>query len=104
MDTWSTNYFGAGFFKNLQSIARSGGKLKLPGFATGGLVNEAPTLLADTSVLKSLSSAGGDAQVARDVLELVLKDPTTGAPTSRLSGSRSSVNALVDVLKQIKRV
>jgi hypothetical protein len=31
-------FFGSGFFYQLQALARKGGRAKLPGFATGGVV------------------------------------------------------------------
>lgn len=102
MDSLSTRFFGPNFFKNLQSIARGGaGKLQMPKFATGGLVG-ASSLLPKTGVLDSVINSTGSGTPS-EVVELILTDPATGAPTSRLRGSRSSVDEMVKVFKSYRR-
>jgi hypothetical protein len=48
MDAFTTRFFGKDFFKTLQLYAKAG-KLKLPGFAEGGLVGSMPQLAASGS-------------------------------------------------------
>lgn len=105
MDAYTTRLFGSGFFKNLQTLARSGrpGSLKIPRFATGGPVGvPVPALPNFGAVLDSISKGNGSAQNVTDVVELIVRD-AIGDEIGRLEGSRDSVQALTDALKTLRR-
>jgi TP901 family phage tail tape measure protein len=101
VDTQTTGFFGASFFKELQLIAKRGVGLKLPKFANGGPVSM--DALPDSGAVLSSLGLGSGSGGLRETIDLVLRDPQSGEERGRLSADRRSADALLDVLKTFRR-
>jgi TP901 family phage tail tape measure protein len=108
VDARTVRMFGPGFFKFLQSVAKSGVNVlsAIPAFMDGGMLGSriprTPSVLASAipSVqnIFNLGEGGG----SRDVIDLNLS--VNGKPRSRVSGSREQVDMLVEAIQELRRV
>src|SRR5690606_10307836 len=89
MDAFTTKFFGSGFFKSLQQMARSGFKLPLPSFNTGGMVD-----------LPRNPGGSGAGALASDIVEVRLN---LGGNTYPMLAPRNISEALLRDLKDKSR-
>jgi len=95
IDAATTRRFGSGFFESIQRAARAGSTmgLRIPRFATGGLVSEAPGVIGSTS--PSSGTIG-----ASESVELTLN---LAGETFKVAGARDQVKGLVSAFKKVGR-
>lgn len=109
MDALTVRMFGPGFFKFLQSIAKSGANLKetIPGFASGGFLGKMPSMVKRPNVSAPAALPAILAPVievlsgAKD--EMFLDLAFNGKPKARVSGSREQIRNFTDALIELKR-
>lgn len=109
MDALTVRMFGPGFFKFLQSIAKSGANLKesIPGFASGGFLGKMPSLVNRPAISSPAALPAILAPVIQNVTEaaeeVFLDISFNGKQKSRVKGSREQVRSLTDALMELKR-
>ena len=106
IDAWTTRFFGSGFFKTLQQMARGGfgkstvGKLGFPAFAGGGPVT---TGLQSSDMLAQLAGAAVGGSNVVQPSETVNLNFNIGRETFSLQGPRDQVKGLVESIKSVNR-
>lgn len=106
IDAWTTRFFGSGFFKTLQQMARGGfgkstvGKLGFPAFAGGGPVT---TGLQSGDMLAQFAGATTGGSRVVQPSETVNLNFNIGRETFSLQGPRDQVKGLVESIKSANR-
>lgn len=109
MDALTVRMFGPGFFKFLQTIAKSGANLKdmVPGFNSGGYLGKLPSMVSRPAIATPAKLpailAPVVAGMTKAVEEVSLDISFNGKPRAKVTGSREQVRNLTDALMELKR-